>query len=321
MSGGSLRRNVTIAGLLNTVAALLCLCTLTAFLGQFGWLFDLTSHFRVQYAALLLALATACFARKKTKPASFYLAFAFVNIATVAACLLGSQPKVAAGGTRLRFMLLNVHTANEQFDRVKSLIAATQPDLFVLEEVDERWLKELAALRDRWPYQISQPRDDNFGIALFSKLPLRDAEVIYLGEAEVPSITARVEVGGKVVTILGTHPLPPGGSEYARLRNGQLAAIPGFLAPRGGPAVVLGDLNVTPWNHYFRGLLRETGLRDSSRGQGLHATWPSHLWPLRIPVDHCLVSREFRVLRKQVGPRVGSDHLPLIVELAVAPNE
>ena len=214
-------------------------------------------------------------------------------------------------------MLLNVNTANQRSDLVKNLLREKNPDLVVLEEVDQRWLAELNELAGIYPHAVTAPREDNFGIALFSKRPLLNAEVIYLGQAEVPSVVAELDVGEQRVTILGTHPLPPGSREDARLRNVQLSTISKFLASRRKSVVVLGDLNVTPWSVHFKHLLDGTGLIDSSQGGGIHPTWPANFFPLRIPIDHCLVSPEVNVVSKQVGRNVGSDHLPLTVELAV----
>jgi endonuclease/exonuclease/phosphatase (EEP) superfamily protein YafD len=86
---------------------------------------------------------------------------------------------------------------------------------------------------------------------------------------------------------------------------------------RYGPTLVLGDLNVTPWSPHFRALLREGRLADSARGFGWQASWPAYSLPLRIAIDHCLVSAEFTVLRRRLGPHVGSDHLPVFVEVGV----
>jgi hypothetical protein len=80
----------------------------------------------------------------------------------------------------------------------------------------------------------------------------------------------------------------------------QYAGILGVLARA---YILLGDLNVTPWSPHFRQLLQQTGL-------------PAQVPPLRIPLDHCLVSPAFQVIERRVGPRLGSDHLPLIVTLA-----
>jgi len=209
-----------------------------------------------------------------------------------------------------------VHTANRRHDLVRALIGECEPDLIVLEEVDHEWMTALLGLHTAYPHVCQQPREDNFGIALFSRVPLGSAQIIHLGEAGVPSVTARVDLAGKPVLVLGTHPVPPWGSEGSRLRNQQLESIPGFLAPWKGLVILVGDLNTTPWSHHFESLIRDAELVDSSRGFGLQPSWPSDLLPLRIPIDHCLLSADLRTVSRELGPRIGSDHLPLLVEVA-----
>jgi len=84
----------------------------------------------------------------------------------------------------------------------------------------------------------------------------------------------------------------------------------------GGRAVVAGDLNATPWSPIFHRVLDLGRLRDSREGFGLHRTWPSGIHALlRIPIDHVLVGEGVTVLRREVGPHIGSDHRPVIVDL------
>lgn len=309
------RPTVSLWGLCHCAGSLAGLCTLAGFGGSLGWLFDLSSHFRPQYGVGLALLALLCLVGKKFKPAAVYGSLALVNLAVIGNCLHGERHLPKPGQVSLRVVLLNVQTANERYDLVRRFLLESRPDVIALLEVDERWLKELAALRPGFPHQSAVPRDDNFGLALLSRWPLRDARALFLGEAEVPSIVAQVAVDRRLVTVLATHPLPPGSPQNARLRDEQLTDVAEFLAGQSGPVVLLGDLNATPWSSPFQRLVRESGLRDSSRGLGLHPTWPSHLWPLRVPIDHCLVSRDMDVTAKTVGPAVGSDHLPLVVDL------
>lgn len=72
---------------------------------------------------------------------------------------------------------------------------------------------------------------------------------------------------------------------------------------------------MTPWGQPFRELLSRTGLQDTERDFGLQRSYPMLLQV--IPIDHCLVSSHFVALDRHLGPNVGSDHYPLIVELAL----
>jgi endonuclease/exonuclease/phosphatase (EEP) superfamily protein YafD len=60
-------------------------------------------------------------------------------------------------------------------------------------------------------------------------------------------------------------------------------------------------------------------LRDSQLGFGVQPSFPTFSWAIRIPIDHCLVSPEVVVLDRKLAPSVGSDHFPVMVELALKP--
>ena len=79
----------------------------------------------------------------------------------------------------------------------------------------------------------------------------------------------------------------------------------------------MGDLNTTSWSPFFSDLIEESGLRDSRKGFGIQTTWPDGLFLLRIPIDHCLVSKDISVLDRRVGPSIGSDHFPVTVDLVL----
>jgi endonuclease/exonuclease/phosphatase (EEP) superfamily protein YafD len=79
----------------------------------------------------------------------------------------------------------------------------------------------------------------------------------------------------------------------------------------------MGDLNATPWSRPFRRFVGRSGLCDSRAGFGVQASFPAASALLRIPIDHVLVSCVIGVRNRRIGRDVGSDHLPVIVDLVL----
>jgi endonuclease/exonuclease/phosphatase (EEP) superfamily protein YafD len=317
----SRRSRLSPSGLLEVATLLLWMATAAGFLGRTWWIFELTSHFRPHLAVCLLGLGVIWTWKRRWPLALGSGTFAVINAAVVSSLLLPLAQPAPAGGKEVRLASINVHTANQRGDLVRDFLHGAEADFILLLEVNERWMNDLSGLRVSHQHLLADPREDNFGIALFSRVPLTDASVIELGEAGVPSVTAEVQVGDTKLTLLGTHPLPPGTAAYARLRNGQLRDIAAWTRAQTNPVVVLGDLNITPWSPYFRDLLREGGLKSASQGRGLRGSWPTWLPVGRILLDHCLVSPSIRVVNRQFGPHVGADHLPIVVDLRLRADE
>jgi endonuclease/exonuclease/phosphatase (EEP) superfamily protein YafD len=87
------------------------------------------------------------------------------------------------------------------------------------------------------------------------------------------------------------------------------------------PILVVGDFNATRWNSAFRELL-DADLSDAADdvGHGLRTTWKgTGRVPIEMVLDHILVSDDFGVLDTRVGPGVGSDHRPVIADVALLP--
>ncbi|MDY0167257.1 MAG: endonuclease/exonuclease/phosphatase family protein [Thermoguttaceae bacterium] len=313
---GFFRLHIQPWGLLTAAGAVACAATLLGFLGRFWWFFDLFTHFPVQYLLGLTALGAVLIVGRR-KAGVVLFAFACVNLMLVLPTYFGGQKAPPAGTPTLRAMLLNVNTRFGDPQRVKQVVRDTAPDILVLEEISAQWMRQLDWLRDSHPYVLAEQREDNFGIGLFSKLPLVESEVVYIGSADVPSILATIDTGQANLRVIATHPLPPIGREYARWRNEQLQRLPNHI-DASEPTILLGDLNVTPWSCHFRRLLKRSGLLDSSRGYGVQGSWPNFVpSPLRIPIDHVLHSPAVVIVNRAIGPDVNSDHLPVIVDFAI----
>jgi hypothetical protein len=86
------------------------------------------------------------------------------------------------------------------------------------------------------------------------------------------------------------------------------------------PAVVGGDLNDVAWSHTTRLFQRLSGLLDPRVGRGLFATFPARFPCLRWPLDHLFHSASFTLSDLARLEGFGSDHLPILVELALEPG-
>ncbi len=289
------------------------------------------SPFRVQYAALLAAHALFCLALRRRRWAACFAAFALFNAgavlhATRAFAVPRSAPPSAGAPAPLKIVFANVLGSNPDPAPLLRLIREEKPDLVALLEINARWKSLLVpALLSDFPFQSIHPREDNFGLAVFSRARPGGGRVEFFADVEAPSVDLTWFHPDAHIRLVLTHPLPPGDEETTFLRNQHLADLANWrrfvagLTPPGAPAtptLILGDLNATPWCPPLRRLLAETGLRPAADDAGLlAASWPVPIPFLRIPLDHALLSPELACESYRVGPDIGSDHFPLVLEV------
>lgn len=312
---------------------LLVIILLTAigqFTSHFGWpiYLELLSHFQLQYW-VLSTIALGAIALMGSHR-SFLLGL--VCTTALAAQILPwyLPPNFAepmAGSDRFRVLIANVNNRNQAYNSVLSFAQATHPDLAVFMEVNAPWLSTLKGLLEELPYAAGENIVRNRGIVLYSRYPLTDIRFRQFSQDSETSILGTIGVHGKTIAFVATHPLPPIPTDYFHARNQQLQQVGEYLQTVEPPKMLLGDLNITPWSPYYKRLVRQADLKNTRDGFGLLPSWPtrgSFSWlpsgfPLlfSIPIDHVLVSPELPVANIQLGPNVGSDHRPVIVDLKV----
>ncbi|HOR97270.1 MAG TPA: endonuclease/exonuclease/phosphatase family protein [Kiritimatiellia bacterium] len=308
-------------GLVEAAAFLGLLFTLAGLFGRFGWLFEIFTHFKPQFALCFLGYAAfECLARRYRRAAAGLL-LAGVNALPVLLLLLPaapvSLPRSPQPAVRLRLLQANILTHNPDASALLRLVEREQPDVVILQEPNTRWLRDLASLTNRYPVYASMPREDHFGAAIYCRTNALEAGIFQLDDPEgAPSTCARIRIGDQTLTVIGTHALAPYNAAMWAGRNRFMRMLAQHLRSLGTPLVVTGDFNNTPWSAHFRTFLRESGLIDSAQGRGPLPTWPASLPFLRIPLDHGLHSSDVRIINRRRGPDIGSDHLPLIFDLA-----
>lgn len=287
-------------------------------LGGWSWILDLFAHFRWQYlAAGLVVLAIAAWRR-----AWWVIAAAGCTL-LLNAVLIGrlAWPHDAGGarsaaGSGLSVVALNVQRVNSRKQEVLEYLRAADADVIVLMEVDRHWMQALQALQETHPHQLAQARDDNFGIALFSRIAVAEAATPALTDSGVPSIVATLQHQGRELVLIGTHPPPPVGARLAGLRDQQLRALARRVAAESRPVLLVGDLNATPWSHGVRQLTSgRLGFRGASKPW--IPTWRFGS-VLAVPIDHALCTAPLRITGHAIGPDVGSDHRPVAISIGWA---
>ena len=221
---------------------------------------------------------------------------------------------------RLRILTANVLQKNTNAAAVLELIDREQPDIVVLCEVNQRWISDLSPLERTYSYHLTHPLDNTYGIAFYSNLRVKSAEVRGLVKKEIPSIDATILLrSGKEVRLFAVHPNPPRPGEDTTKRDAELVLV-GREVSKNRSAIVLGDLNDVGWSRTTNLFQEVSGLLDPRKGRGLFATYDATSWIWRYPLDYLFVSDDFRLSEIRTLPYIGSDHFPLLVELSYEPE-
>jgi endonuclease/exonuclease/phosphatase (EEP) superfamily protein YafD len=302
--------------LLWLVSTIACLATVLGFLGRLWWRFELLSHFRLQYFIFLAACSLIFLLAGQLIGLLLSFLFSLANLALILP-LYHRKPARDQNSQSYRLVLSNVLGHNQQYDKILDFIHSANPDLMILIEVQAHLMDALQPILDHYPYTYPHVRDDNSGLALLSSLPLQSVESRYFGDAEKPSIVARLHLDGKLLTVIGTHPPPPKRRFMTDQRNRQMLDIAHFAADQTGEVLLVGDLNMTSWSYSFQDLLQHSRLHDSRLGFGIQPTWPMPNLLLAVPIDHVLHTPGVYPHRRHTGPLIGSDHLPVILDFSL----
>jgi endonuclease/exonuclease/phosphatase (EEP) superfamily protein YafD len=305
---------------LDVVAVGVLAGSLAGFAGGWFWLFDLTTHFRWYWLVLSLAGLAACLKwRRPTAVACLAIAAAANARDLLPYWLPPVAPTAQAADEDRRVFVIsmNVHRVNDDATAAVAYLRDRRPDVVAVLEVDDDWAAALEGLADLFPHRVIRPRPDNFGIALLSRWPLADTEIVAFSATGFPSIVATVRRPAGDFRFIATHPYPPFDASCTEQLTTHLDAVGAAVAAARLPCVVAGDFNAAPWSRPFRRLVAASGLVDSGLGRGVRPTWHAHLPAPRIPIDHVLVPADATVLRREVGPDIGSDHYPVEAEIVL----
>ncbi|MBS9524079.1 endonuclease/exonuclease/phosphatase family protein [Litoribacter ruber] len=218
-------------------------------------------------------------------------------------------------------LLANVKMDNDQYGELKEIIRKNDPDLVLLNEVDDKWLRELQELDRDFRYSIKYPQDNTYGMTLYSKLKLIDTKVNFLVDNTIPSIHTKVELrSGKIINFHGLHPEPPkpGSSTYER--DTELLIVGKRIKNEDEPAILAGDLNDVAWSATSELFQKRSGLWDPREGRGFFNTYNVFVPFFRYPLDHFFYTKDFLLISLSKLAKFGSDHFPILIKLEFDPK-
>jgi len=290
------------------------------YFGRFHKYPELASHFRVQYLLASIICLSVCLMLQDWGWAIGATVSASINLFAIAPWYTGKRSSNdGVAGHRLKLVFANVYRVNKRREAFIAFVLRHQPDIAIAQEVDAVWSDALRPLHDQYPFFEVLPRGGGSGMALFSRLPFERLDIVLPEGEKRPGILVRLNVGGSTVSLLSIHPRAPIRRGYFERRNEMLAAAASHLQSLPAPKICVGDLNTSLWSPYYRSFAKQTKLVNVRQGFGLLPSWPTFLffrW-LMIPIDHCLVSDDIRVIQARTGEPIGSDHLPLVVEIEI----
>lgn len=216
----------------------------------------------------------------------------------------------------VRVYSANLWIRNSDVEAMRRSIEAADPDVIMLIEMGPTTREQLDGLLAGYPYR-SDPSVQGellnraiiaarFPITEFGRRPDGLHAVMVRGETPLGPMNFIV-----------THLTRPWPFEAQEGQLTQTRALTERVASISGPVVIAGDFNSVTTGRIGRMIRDDMALNAAP---GWPGTWPSALpGPARITIDQVYVTHDLAVRDRRLGPRNGSDHMPVITEIGLAP--
>lgn len=230
----------------------------------------------------------------------------------------------AGDKTAISLFICNVFQHNKAYQQVVETVNSYNPDILITTETDSTWQNALSSLEEEYKYRVPVPQNNTYGMHLYSRLPLRQSNVRYLLEKDIPSIRSEVQLrSGEWITLFVVHPRPPVPTEAkdSKERDAEIIMVAKESSRLSGGVIVAGDFNDVAWSETTELFQKVSGHLDPRRGRGFyntfHAKYPIFRWPL----DHVFHSTHFKLMAIDRVHSVNSDHFPMFIKLNYEPEE
>ncbi len=225
-----------------------------------------------------------------------------------------------ADGETLKLVQFNVWENNSDPEGSARWVLEQDPDIITIIEGYELDGGVPRLLRERYPHAVTcaDPQPCSSMILSKARPVWRHGLSTAVSDANLSGAQARF-AGAKgtfdVVAIHYTWPIPAGPQQQQSKR-----LLKVMQAVDRDNAIIGGDFNSTPWSFSLQRLDEALGMERRTRGQ---ATWPAApitRYEVRPPfpllaIDQIYAGKAWKTVSVKRGPRLGSDHYPVVVVL------
>lgn len=291
--------------------------TALGFLAPLVPVFDVINNLRVGLAAFMVLLLAGAFVARDRRLLRPTAALALLQAGFLLLPITRAGERDAGRTPTLRLLTFNVHVGNDRFDEIADYVLSSGADTVALQELSCSASDLLIPkLKRHYPHAFVSP-GECFGIALLTKRPMLATGQVVVAPRQRPLLVwARFDWGGAPLAVTTAHLIPPLAPND---QASQVTRLIGHVASLKTEAqVVAGDFNLTPFSWNFA--------RLNNAGLGQHVNyrttwtpiWAADWLPPLLTIDNVFTTRNVAAMRVTIGPALGSDHRPVIADLALA---
>jgi endonuclease/exonuclease/phosphatase (EEP) superfamily protein YafD len=303
-------------------AALSATAGIAAQWGRVSLKWDVLAHF----APVWLAISAAALAfaplfggwRRWTVVVPALLGMAAAGSLIAPEYLRPAGPQAAAGAPdQLKIVQFNVWHENPEPEAILAWLDKERPDIAIIEENSSRFSKALAAHKG---WSVACPRCEV--VILSRQPPIKVDNALENAGPYTPVTRAVFRDRRGLFEVAGVHLAWPTDADhpYQERRLARLiSTTPRDLRDR---SIITGDFNSAPWSFARRRWDEAFGLPRRERAV---PSWPARTYKSLkwlglpfLPIDHVYAGQAWATVSVRRGPRLSSDHYPLVVTLAPA---
>jgi endonuclease/exonuclease/phosphatase (EEP) superfamily protein YafD len=284
-------------------------CVVASIMARFHWVFNLFDQFWFVYWIVSVIMIGCFFKTRQTLKMLSAMAVFVISLTVLVSS--NKNPDINRFNSHFKMYYHNVHSSNRSSKELLSAIKKTDAEIISLVEMTPSLDEEIRNGLSDHSNIYSLPRDDQFGVSIYSKYPF-DVLNVY-GHEGIP-LYVKFYLKDFKTTIYLVHLIPPMWREAWNIQKETLfSMIDDIHKNKNEPYLVVGDFNMTPWSTLYQIFLEQLNPLYSTSESYSEGTWPAFMPQiLSLPIDHVFSNRKFI---KSIEGASGSDHRALVLEV------